>query len=133
MILSEKPASIQGAILSLRARQIHPYPPKKDRSLGFRVYPFKLNDSAEAIIKKELLPRNRFLINIDSLLDKDDGIMGEIITGFSGERRIRPKGGIPFSHRHRGRGADTADGKNFAKLDREWKAIHEKRPELPES
>ena len=36
------------------------------------------------------------------------------------------KGGIPFSHRHRGHGADTADGQNFAKLDREWKAILEK-------
>lgn len=124
MIKHEKPASIQGAILSLRARRFNPYPPSKHEILGFLVHKFRLGDNSSAAIRKELDPKRRFWSEKESLLDADDGIAGEIIRGFT-ETPFKPAGGIPGSGSHRAQGGDTSEGKNFAELDRMYRAIHQ--------
>jgi hypothetical protein len=129
MIKYKQPASIQGAILSLRARRFNPYPPSKHETLGFMLYKFKLSDTSSAVIKKELEPKECFWREKESLLDVDDGIAGEIIRGFT-ESPFKP-GLVRGSGAHRAQGADTPEGRNFAELDRVYTALFKLEPEIP--
>lgn len=129
MIKYRQPASIQGAILSLRARRFNPYPPSKNETLGFLVYKFKLSDNSLAVIKKELEPKECFWREKESLLDVDDGVAGEIIRGFT-ETPLK-LGLVPGSAAHRGQGADTPEGRNFAELDRVYTALLKMEPKIP--
>lgn len=130
MIRYKQPASIQGAIFTLKFRRFNPYPPTRHESLGFMIFKFKLSDNALAVIKKELSPKERFWPEKKSFLDSGDGIQGEIIRGFS-EKPFKPKGGIPGTSAHRAQGADTSAGRNFGELDRAYTALFELEPEIP--
>ena len=129
MIRYKQPASIQGAIFTLKFRRFNPYPPTKHESLGFRIFKFKLSDNALVVIKKELSPKERFWLEKKSLLNSGDGIKGEIIRGFS-EKPFKPKGGVPGTSAHRAQGADTPEGRNFGELDRMYTALLKLEPEI---
>jgi hypothetical protein len=130
MIRYEQPASIQGAILTLKARRFNLYPPTKHESLGFMIFKFKISDNALAVIKKELSPRERFWQEKGSLLNSGDGIKGEIIRGFS-EKPFKPQGAVPGTSAHRAQGADTPEGRNLAELDRVYTPLFELKPKIP--
>ena len=122
MILYRPPASIQGAILTLKTKRFNPFPPRKDESYDCIIYKFTLQGSSHAAIKKELNPKERFCEEKESLLDSEDGIAGHVIRGFS-SGPIKIKGGIPGSSSHRTQGADTPEGNNFAELEVSFSTI----------
>ena len=128
MIKYKQPASVQGAILSFRARRFNPYPPSKHAILGFTLYKFKLSDTSLAVIKKELNPKKCFWQEKESLLDVHDGVEGEIIRGFT-ETPFNP-GLVTGSGAHRAQGGDTREGRNFAELDRVYTALFKMKPEI---
>ena len=129
MIGYNRHSSVQGAILTLKARRFNFYPPTKHESLGFRVFKFKISDNSEAVIKKELSPKEAFWRQKISLLNSNDGIKGEIIRGFS-ERPFKAEGGVPGTSAHRAQGADTREGRNFSELDRVYTALLKMEPEV---
>jgi hypothetical protein len=129
MIRFEEPASIQGAVLTLRARRFNPYPPTKHEYLGFLIFKFKLSDNAFAVIQKELSPKEKFWPAKESLLNSGDGIKGDIIRGFS-EQPFRPRGAVPGTSAHRAQGVSTPEGRNFAELDRAYTALLKMKPKI---
>jgi len=131
MLKSNIPASVQAAILSFGTRKFEPRPPQKHKVLGCMVYYFKLSRDSQAVIRKELEPKQPFLSEKESLLDLYDGIKGELIEGFSTRPLNPPKQPEPFSSAHRGKYLQTSNGKNFAELTRMYKALHQMLPKLP--
>jgi len=120
MIAYHHGASIEANSLSLKSRKYNLYPPEKHQRLSYLVFPFKLSIDAKAIIVKELIPK-KTIIKSDSLLNLNDGIQGEIISGFTEKLGKRPKL-APGSSTHRARFVDT-NGFSFAMLQREFRAL----------
>ena len=122
------PASIECEESNLKSRKIIPLQPVKNTSMEIRsklLYPFKLDRNSEAYIKKELVPK-KAIINDDSMLNFEDGIKGDMISGFSGtlinKNRIKVEKG---SSTHK---AQFLILKEFvyAKLEKSYKAIEDK-------
>lgn len=123
MIYFKKNDSIEGKSFSLCYRKFINMAPTNDPILSNMVFNFAIKDFAKAIIEKELLPK-KAIIRETSYLNKDDGIQGSIITGFS----VKPISKETVIHRgsHRARNIITKKF-SFAKIDREWRAISLKK------
>lgn len=119
MIYFKKDDSIEGKSFSLCCRKFINMNPANDSILSKMVFNFVIKDFAKAIIEKELLPK-KAIIRETSYLNKDDGIQGDIISGFS----VKPISKETVIHRgsHRARNIITKKF-SFSKIDREWRAI----------
>lgn len=119
MIYFKKNDSIEGKSFSLCCRKFVNMAPTNDPILSKMVFNFVIKDFAKAIIEKELLPK-RTIISETSYLNKNDGIQGEIISGFS----VKPISNRTIIHRGSHRASNIITKKfSFAKIDREWRAL----------
>jgi hypothetical protein len=88
--------------------------------LNTTVYHFQIERDARAVISEEVSPKTA-KISPSALLDRGDGVRGEIISGFSIKALKPPR----IQHRtsaHRGQFLQTT-AFSFAKLDRVWQAL----------
>ena len=119
MIYFKKNKSIEGKSFSLCCRKFINMAPTNDPILSKMVFNFAIKDFAKAIIEKELFPK-RTIISETSYLNKNDGIQGEIISGFS----VKPISNREIIHRGSHRAGNIITKKfSFAKIDREWRAL----------
>ncbi len=73
------PASIECSECSLNFRKITPSLPKLNSILNKILYPHKCDRGCKAYITKELKPK-KFIIDKNSMLNKNDGIRGKTIS-----------------------------------------------------
>lgn len=84
---------------SIKARNVRQLFPYKHTRLDQQVWPWKLQESAEAVITRELDPK-RAVLEPTSKLNLGDQINGKMIEGFSTHSIPRPeKGADSSSHR----------------------------------
>ncbi len=123
MIYFKNNDSIEGISFSLCCRKFINMMPTNDPILSKMVFNFVIKNFAKAVIEKELSPE-KAIIRETSYLNKDDGIQGDIISGFS----IKPISRETLIHRgsHRAKYIITKKF-SFAKIDREWRAISLKK------
>lgn len=122
MIYFKKNDSIEGKSFSLYFRKFIPINPTNNPILRKMVFNFVIKDFAKTIIEKESLPK-RAIISETSYLNKNDGIQGEIISGFS-VKPIKPILNRTIIHRGSHRAGNIITEKfSFAKIEREWRAL----------
>ncbi|MDP3111586.1 MAG: hypothetical protein Q8M71_05750 [Thermodesulfovibrionales bacterium] len=121
-------SSIEGAVVSLKARKINLQLPRRNTYTKLKVsviYPYKLDRNSEAVILKELKPK-KFIIRHNSMLSVGDKIKGDMISGLStviiklGKAKIK-----------RGSGTHKASflsvkGFIFAKLEKSFASLERK-------
>lgn len=122
MIYFKKNDSIEGKSFSLCFRKFINMTPTNDPILSKVVFNFAIKDFTKAVIRKELSSK-KAIIRETSYLNKDDGIQGEIISGFS-VKPIKPISNRKIIHRGSHRAGNIITKKfSFAKIDREWRAL----------
>ena len=122
MIYFKKNDSIEGKSFSLCFRKFINMNPTNDPILSKVVFNFVIKDFAKAVIEKELSSK-KAIIRETSYLNKDDGIQGEIIRGFS-VKPIKPILNRKIIHRGSHRAGNIITEKfSFAKIDREWRSL----------
>ncbi len=123
MIYIKNNDSIEGISFSLCCRKYINMMPTNDPILSKIVFNFAIKNNAKAVIEKELSPK-KAIIRETSYLNKDDGIQGDIIRGFS----VKPVSKETLIHRgsHRAKNITTKKF-SFAKIEREWRVISLKK------
>ena len=127
MIYYAENSKIEGQSVFLDCRKFLPLPPVKDKKLGYIIYRFSIKDNARAVIVKELDPK-KCIYDPKSILNKDHGIHGEIITGFS-KKRVPDYSVAPKTGRHKAQNTTTKDF-TYAKIERAWQAIMHKQKKI---
>jgi len=94
------PESLECQKALIKARKINPLRPSFNAVLNALVFNWKLQETAEAAIEKELDPK-RAVIEPTSKLNRGDHINGKMIEGFSTQPISRAQVGADSS-RHRG-------------------------------
>lgn len=120
-------SSVEGNALLLSCRKYLNKQPKLEEKLNCIVFRFQLKDNAKVSIKKELNPKVA-IINKDSLLNKGDGLKGEIISGFS-VKPIKSASILPRTSLHRGQFVNTKKF-SYSRLDREFLALREMKSRI---
>jgi hypothetical protein len=75
------PASIEAEKATAITRRFESLTPQKNKLLGL-TFPFKFDRNSEISITKELSPKEA-KIDKTSMLNKDDGLKGDAISGFT--------------------------------------------------
>jgi len=123
MMYFKKNDSIEGKSFSLCCRKFINMTPTNDLILNKMVFNFIIKDFAKAVIEKELLHKEA-IIKETSYLNKDDGIQGSIISGFS----VKPISKRTIIHRGSHRASNIITKKfSFAKIDRVYRPLSLKK------
>lgn len=75
------PASIEAEKATATTRRFEPLTPQKHKLLGL-TFPFKFDRNSEISITKELSPK-KATIDDTSMLNENDGLKGDAISGFT--------------------------------------------------
>lgn len=123
------PASIEAEKAKGKARKVILQGPQKNSVLSCTTYRFKFDRNCEVSIVEEVFPKTA-RIKPYSLLNKGDGIKGDMISGFSTKPLKKPKVG-PGSSTHQ---ASFISFRNFvfACLEKSWGSLENKKKTLLE-
>lgn len=115
-IFYHKDDSIEGKQLVFETRQFNPQRPYMDKTvLKQMIFPFKMGIQGTISIEQELEPKIA-VFRQESALNKDDGLRGQSISGFS--TRVIPETHVgPTTHTHKATGGKTKPAFSYATID----------------
>lgn len=119
--------SIEAEKAEAKARKINVFSPQLSSELSCLVFPFKLSRNSEIYIKKEIVPKKALILKT-SLLNKNQGIKGKIISGYSKKQ-------FPDKSVKKGSGTHKASFMTFnkfvfAKLEKSFQSLENMPPKL---